>query len=386
MIRKLNRREYLAALSSPVIASATGCLHGESRAEHEGWRMHGYDAANTWHKPNATGPKEEVSVKWEDSISYGSGGGEAPLGPGSVPSVADGVVYVGSLGKGSLLAYNAETGGKLWDFEMGYKVTGTPAVMDGRVYIDQNENLYALDAETGDLLWEVELNTGSVGPKVYDGKVFVIGSETRAIDAENGEKLWSSEYGTYGDSGAVADGEVYVGQRALHSLDAETGEENWSVELDDGHLIFGQTVADGLLYTGTSGNTVYAVNTDNGEVIWEVEDFPAHATYAVRAYPAVDEKRVYFTEAPRIGDRTLHAMDKQTGEELWSYNEARDTPAIVDGVVYLQRRDIVALDAETGDEIFNSPSMSLTTSPVVVDGRIYAGGDFHNIVAYSTDS
>ena len=53
----------------------------------------------------------------------------------SPPSVANGVVYVGS-GDGNLYAFDAATGVTLWKAYLGGTVFDSPAVADGAVYAD----------------------------------------------------------------------------------------------------------------------------------------------------------------------------------------------------------------------------------------------------------
>ncbi|MER5911896.1 PQQ-binding-like beta-propeller repeat protein, partial [Streptomyces sp. NPDC001982] len=62
----------------------------------------------------------------------------------SSPTVADGVVYVGS-DDNNLYAVDARTGKKRWAFPTGSAVSSSPTVADGVVYVGSDDNnLYAV--------------------------------------------------------------------------------------------------------------------------------------------------------------------------------------------------------------------------------------------------
>ena len=62
----------------------------------------------------------------------------------SSPTVANGIVYVGSE-DGSLYALDAASGHKQWSYQTGYYVASSPTVVNGVVYVGSDDhNLYAL--------------------------------------------------------------------------------------------------------------------------------------------------------------------------------------------------------------------------------------------------
>ena len=61
----------------------------------------------------------------------------------SSAAVSDDVVYVG--GGGLVSAFNATTGGQIWNFSTGNQIVSSPAVYDGAVYIaSQDGYFYAI--------------------------------------------------------------------------------------------------------------------------------------------------------------------------------------------------------------------------------------------------
>ena len=120
--------------------------------------------------PEAMGYGSAASSGQDESRlwSYATGGW-AP----TAPTVADGVVYMGS-NDHRVYALDAATGSELWSFATGDVVVSVPTVADGVVYVGSNDNhLYALDADTGEKLWSYY--TGAwvrYSPTVSGGMVY----------------------------------------------------------------------------------------------------------------------------------------------------------------------------------------------------------------------
>jgi outer membrane protein assembly factor BamB len=68
----------------------------------------------------------------------------------SSPTVANGVVYVGS-GNGPIVAFDAGSGKKLFSSKIGEQVNASPTVAGGRVYVgtyDSAGNVVAVGLDT----------------------------------------------------------------------------------------------------------------------------------------------------------------------------------------------------------------------------------------------
>jgi len=69
------------------------------------------------------------------------------------PVVAGGKVYFGSQDC-NLYCVDANTGAKLWNYTVGYRIRSTPAVVGGVVYLGPDDGfIYAFNANTGERLW-----------------------------------------------------------------------------------------------------------------------------------------------------------------------------------------------------------------------------------------
>ena len=225
-------------------------------------------ALTTWsefHRPNMTRWSKYENVlnvhnvgslvhKWSYVTSVGSS-----------PTVADGVVYVGS-DDFNVYALNAHTGAKLWSYATGDTVDSSPAVANGVVYVgSQDSNVYALNAHTGAKLWSYTTGAPVISsPTVANGVVYVGSGDFNvyALDASTGTKLWSYTTGNnVTSSPAVANGVVYVGSwdNNVYALNASTGAKQWSYAAAS-VVTSSPAVANGVVYVGSWDFNVYALN------------------------------------------------------------------------------------------------------------------------------
>jgi polyvinyl alcohol dehydrogenase (cytochrome) len=177
------------------------------------WNGWGVDNLNTRFQPAAAAgltaaQVPALKVKW----AFGFPGARSAY---SQPNVVGGRVYTGS-NDGTVYAIDARSGCLYWMFRAKSMVRSSVVVgPDKRAYIgDLDANLYALDTETGKLIWQKKADdqpfariTGT--PKLYDGRLYVpIASQEEnaganpiypcckfrgnlvAVDAKSGEVIW----------------------------------------------------------------------------------------------------------------------------------------------------------------------------------------------------
>ena len=273
----------------------------------------------------------------------------------------------------------------LWRYPTGGWVVNAPTVADGVVYVGSDDNsLYALDASTGELLWSFE--TGDVirsSPTVTGGVVYVGSNDNHvyALDAGTGELLWSYDTGDWVQySPVVSGGVTYLrayaeGDLRVHALDAMTGEVLWYAEKPHPFTTsdrFAPVVAGDRVYAPGEFGEFYAFDASTGEVAWSFS-----AGSGAESPPTVSGGVVYLTAV-----NTAHALDEATGEPLWSYGTerfpARDFPAVViDGIYYFSPDShIYALDTATGQPIWSYEADDMiNTAPVVAEGVVYVGSE-----------
>ncbi len=205
----------------------------------------------------------------------------------SSPAVADGTVFVGSA-DGFVRALDLTTGAERWRFEtegaaldgadFGFDrrtITGGPSVAEGIVYVGSRDaRMYALDAATGRLVWSHDDEGASAWvistPAVWRDQVIFgrsSSAKVQALDTADGTLRWEVTLGgPVFSSPVVADGLAYVttgGAGGLVALDAATGDVRWRRRLG-GESWSTPAVGDGVIVVGSDDGVVRAVEATEG--------------------------------------------------------------------------------------------------------------------------
>lgn len=195
-----------------------------------------------------------------------------------------------------------------------YAITGVP------------QQVYILDAETG----------------VEKGTFMPQGVEARAAAVS----YWSPV--------TVGGGLAFVGfyqdrsdANGLYAFDPATGQQQWRFPADNSEILSAPTYVDGVLYFGTTGKMVYAVDVESQGV---KAGWPFETGSAVWASPLVVDGRVYAASM----DHVLYCLDAETGEEIWKTEVGGAMavqPLLENGILYAGAFDglVYAIEADTGE-------------------------------------
>ena len=288
-----------------------------------------------------------------------------------------------------------------WALDGVTGVSGTPAVVDGTVYVgDWTSHVRALDAATGEERWAHDLESSYVGGSVVvDADVVYVGTfDARivALDRATGEPAWETDIDPYPKavvfgSPVVADGLVVTGVGSFEvfvpsdpptfrgtvvALDAETGDEVWRFHVTDqaagegaGVSVWSSPAIDrerGVLYIGTGqayslpaparSDSLVALDLATGEEVWH-RQFTAGDAWSVALPSGLDADvgampnlfTVDGTDAVGVGDKagTYRALDRDSGEILWEapltegglQGGVMASAAVAGGTVYVTSND-----------------------------------------------
>lgn len=187
------------------------------------------------------------------------------------------------------------------------------------------------------------------------------------------ELAWKSDVDSFG-SVLLVSGDVWVPTRKkLVHLSDDSGEEVEHVELP-AVASPAMTIASGVAYWG-SGHRVVAANVDDGEELWS-----SKTKSAVQTAVAVSDELVL------AGGGTLHAFERVSGEEQWTFEgegEIDGAPSFVDDQAFVTDSSgrIYAVDAATGQQswVFEGPA-GFDPVSVAVDGAVAVAGDSRGVV------
>jgi outer membrane protein assembly factor BamB len=139
-------------------------------------------------------------------------------------------------------------------------------------------------------------------------------------------------------------------------------------------------VVNGVIYFATDQYT-WALNASDGSSVWK---YPARSFIS---YPAVSHGMVYLGSGE--GSKgTLLALNATTGQSIWNYTNYEysrtfSPPAVANDIVYVGSYDgkIHAVDAYSGEKIWDYPAGDVHSGPAVANGIVYAMNAAGNIYA-----
>ncbi len=341
------------------------------------WAFGFPDATSAWSQPTVAGGRLFVGsqngtvyaldvqtgcVLW----TYTAAGGvrTAPTF-GSRPGSSAHALYFGDTGA-NVYAVDADSGELLWkrrvDGHPFARVTGTPTLHDGRLYVPISSleetaanqpgyecctfrgSLMALNARTGDVLWQTYtvglpqvMGTNAAGTTLHGPSGVGIWSAP-TIDVKR-RIVYAATGNTYSGTAAAPTSD------AIMAFDLATGVVKWTRQLTAGDIFgcragapnclekvgpdfdFGTpvmltTLADGrdLLVVAQKSGMAYALDPDReGRVLWEYRAGQGSIWGGIQWGAAVDREFAYLPVSDIRLDTPggLHAVKLATGERAW---------------------------------------------------------------------
>lgn len=429
-------KAYLAAgaLMLQLIAPLYGLRpdSNDSRSP-EDWPMYGKDLAGSHYNPHekkiTPATVSRLKVKWvfetEGDVS-------------SQPTVVNGVVYFGSW-DGRQYAVDAETGKKIWDYEVGMPSRGGAAYADGVIYFgDMGGRLHAVDARTGKPIWRVKIDPHpstvvTSSPLYHNGRVYVGVSSheegamlrnpnyecctfrggVAAFDAKTGNLVWRFY--------TIPEEPVVRGKnRRGVNLRGPAGGAVWStvaIHPDKNRLY----LTTGNQYTGPPSkytNAIIALELSTGKLVWANQATPGDIwTFDCRNDPDCKDLDFDFGTIPisfkgpggkqliGAGQKSgwFYALDPKDGKLVWKtevgpggklggveFGNATDGERVYVAISNHPRQgSISALDGATGKILWQTPCPDGGSNfgPITVTGTgndrlVFAGSSKGFIRAY----
>jgi outer membrane protein assembly factor BamB len=408
-------------------------------AEPAVWSMMGYDSSNNYYQPNekklTVDNANKLTEQWRFTIRG------FPTGS---PTIADGKVFV--MATAGMYAIDLNTGEEVWSV-LTIGGTASLAYADGFIYAHASggAKLYKLDAADGSIVWgpvstypQLPRCDGTSSPIVAGGKVLVghsCGSAevtggndqtnarggVEAFDIQDGSHLWT--YWTVpegGENGAMvwstvsvdlgakvvfaATGNNYTmgggGSDAIHAIDLETGERKWlqQVRANDvwssgsGITPLGEDTDFGanpilatvngkkIVAAGDKGSSFWALDRETGEVLWSYAKMSSTHTQnngGVLMNGAFDGKYFYVASNQPPGESILHVLDPKDGSDVLPTQKLGATvwgaPSLANGLLLVPANNVLRIfNAATGDKLteFDTGGTIAAGSAAIVDGRI----------------
>ncbi len=272
-----------------------------------------------------------------------------------------------------------------WKERIGKRnLWSSPTIVENIVYMSSGFGLQALKLDDASSLWKLAdvIIDGPGAPTAWKNRLFVGGMKCfYAIDRDTGGIQWQYEteklisYCSPGISensvlGGSADGHLYA-------FEQDTGQLKWKHNAKD-FVYFSPSVLEDTVYCGTVRGKFFALDVHSGSLKWHRE-FEGSCGYNSSA-PIYEN--IIFVAIEGVG---LNALDLVTGEVLWAYKTPYGpftAPSVAEGVAYVASRQLHAIDAKTGQEIWTSEYQGglETSAPIISGDYIYIGGGSSSFV------
>ena len=252
----------------------------------------------------------------------------------------------------------------------------SPAVLpDGTVVAMASSSALAAIRPGSDALWNLEIGD-SAGPlAVSDRAIYAsVGGDLVSVST-TGSLNWRVNVGTVTSAAATSDGVVVGTSRGAVTALASDGAVLWTFQPDGG---FSGSVAyfDDVVYAGSAGGGVYAIDMRTGNPIWHV-----NSTRAVTAGPVVAPSGTIFA-----GARQTYGITAD-GQLLWKNSSLKPGEAglIVlgyDGMFEAAAGDVAAVLSGDGSSVWTARSFGkITTAASSPSGMLYVGTSTGRIFA-----
>ncbi|GMV79293.1 MAG: hypothetical protein AMXMBFR7_04770 [Planctomycetota bacterium] len=151
------------------------------------------------------------------------------------------------------------------------------------------------------------------------------------------------------------------------------GLPRWSVDIEGLQSLGSLSVQGGWVYVSTGGNRgIQTFDTASGKFLWS---FPNHL---VESEPAISEGLVFINATGKKPNSALVALEAQTGTEVWRQTTGGgdSSPLVVNGRVYCATWSgtFLACNSKTGEKIWDAQiGPSAFSAPAWAQGLIVVG-------------
>jgi outer membrane protein assembly factor BamB len=287
----------------------------------------------------------------------------------------DGIVYALSCSDASII----------WKYSTNAPIKASPSIYKNTLFIGNTDGVFtALDIVNGKKKWSFQtagqINGAANISLSKTNTDVVFGSYDNnlyALNTADGKKRWSVTTGNFvNGTPAVSESQIIFGgcDGKLRFISPVTGEENFQID-SESYIPASPTIAGGYCFTTLYSGKVLCVNIKNKQIEWSFED---------------KKKKGSFINSPAIADdtliaasknRTVYAIDKTSGEEVWQFTgfaPFEASPLIFKNTVIIisDNGTIYLLDLKTGEEICKyETGENMTAAPSISGNTMFIASE-----------
>jgi outer membrane protein assembly factor BamB len=175
------------------------------------------------------------------------------------------ILFLSVFDQSRIIAIEAKSGKRLWDFQANGWVYGRAVASDKYVFLgSQDKSLYCLDKQTGKKVWSFQTNGRIESGGMVDDKYVYFGScdgGVYCLNQSDGTKKWRFMTDQQdGKNSAIYSipilrgASVYfaAGEGQAYAVDRSTGESRWKLRPSEGSQMYCSPASDGTLFLLTT--------------------------------------------------------------------------------------------------------------------------------------
>ena len=278
----------------------------------------------------------------------------------------------------------SESENVLWFTELPGRGHSTPIVVGDQIFLttsdtrEETQSVLCVNRTDGELAWNTVVNTGNFNPAIHQKNTHA--SPTVACDGKMVYALFNNS-----------------GQNQLTALDMK-GKIVWQRHIAKFKTRYpfgsGSTpiLYDGLLYVPNESGAECAIICINPETGKEVKriDRGRHSSYSTPVIADVAGRKQLLMS----GGSTVKGYDPESGDELWSvpakWQVSCGTMVWSGDMVFASggfpAQQTLAINAKTGDLVWDKPVKFYEQSMLVHDGRLYGLSDRGVVYCWDTET
>jgi outer membrane protein assembly factor BamB len=292
---------------------------------------------------------------------------------------------------GEVVAFKRKTGEEAWRNRFDSPILTSPTINQGKLFVPfLNGLVRCFDVNNGKMLWETQLPQPITGHLTFaDGKLFIPASQSLFALNEKGEIIWQRKLGGNLESRPFIKGKnLYIGawDKNLYAINIENGEIIWQKEQARSRYYSPATCApilwgNKLILTQPYDNSAkrggLLALDDKVELIWQVDGNFGYST------PVIDGDRLYIASM----EGNLYCVSPE-GKVLWKTNLANpcfnSRPVIKGENIYIVSfNDVLFCVDKKSGKIVNKRALAkdscCTSTPVIVEDSIIVGDMMGNL-------
>ncbi len=252
------------------------------------------------------------------------------------------------------------------------------------VYANTKGEIVAVQQKSGKTVWRFSTSGKIYSTPAISGDLVVCASTDNNIyclSLKTGRLIWKFATGKpIVASPVVNQKTIFIGssEGIFRAIDLSTGKLKWQFDQVNNFVESKPLIYSGAVYFGSWGNEFYALDQLSGKLLWKREKYANRMLSPAAVWPVAASGKVFIV-AP---DRHMTALDAKTGQEIWDSGKysCRESIGISDDgqlfyVKNMSEGHVMAFETAASEQklVWDCPAdlgYEIGPSPIVENGNL----------------